>query len=320
MTSYFDPNAVRSWIGLKTYDGFEVVDIIAAGSINVIFKAVRNDLEIVMRIPRSHIGFVIDLPPNGIFRLDGLTTFSQNDQEQSITPKDLDYDKKLNARLLTLVGSSWLFNISPLDIVWDNVALDLFHSAGALQISYKNEDVVENQESNSHAFSRLAKYSSFILSNFILERLSAFVSVCLSNNPQEMIVDNTGVEQSHTAFSEVFAYDAKTITENLNAIFVEVGAREPIVAVENNPFLPFIAAIGSGYHLSDVCASSVAQLLEKQREMNETLRQLCQIVQILMRGMSHEEKSRLTAFIMATTATTSKIRPEELLLCMDELK
>lgn len=317
MASNLDSDVLASWIGLKTYDGYEVVKLLAVGSSNVVYRVVKDNSDLVLKFPRTHIGFVIGLPPNGIFQLGGQTDFPRNDIIQLVAQADLDYERTLNARLLALSGSPLLSHILPLDMVWQRTAVKLLESTK----SFLKPLVKEGFFSFRNLFSRpsLVKFSSLIGSGFISERLNDWASINVGSNPRETIVIYAGDEPIYARPPEFISRDAMAAIKKRNAILAEIGEKESTTIVDSNPFLPFIAALTTGYDLPDSCTFSVAKLLAEQKETGEILRQIGQILHSLTPTLNRENKSQLVTFIMATASATSNIGLEELLLCVEEL-
>ena len=61
-----DSTEYGRWIGLTLANGFRVVEFLGSGAHNAVFKIAKGSEQQVIKLPRSHIGFAIGLPPDQI--------------------------------------------------------------------------------------------------------------------------------------------------------------------------------------------------------------------------------------------------------------
>lgn len=331
-----DPEILRSWVGLETYDGYKINELLAVGSQQVVYKTVSRDgKEFVLKFPKSHIGFVIALPPNAVFRINDDPSLPHNSFIQVLTDKDIEYQEKLNSRLISLCGSPLLSNILPLEIIWQKLAFDVVQAAWydfrnysrskrsflARIFSRKRKKPIEDQNKpRGKHFIQLERHKALIHSKFILERLHDWASMDWKTDPQEMITIYAGEEPIHVDFPETFVNRVSHALQKIDTLFDEIGVTEPKIPIEKNPFLPFIVAFSSGYELSSKNVVSLAKLLDQQVEIREILLQLGQILHFLTPTWNREQKSQIVAFIMEIGSQSNKIGLDELVLCLEELK
>jgi hypothetical protein len=337
MTNYLlDPEILRSWEGLETYDGYKIKELLTVGSQQVVYRTMSKDgKKFVLKIPKSHIGFVIELPPNTIFRISGDPKLPHNSFIQVLTDKDVKYEEKLNSRLVALCGSPLLSSILPLESIWKKLAFDLVQATWhefrdyshprksflASIFSRKTKKSFEDQkEPKDKHFARLERHKALIHSNFIMDILHDWTSIDYKTNPNEIITIHAGGEPIHASFPKIFVEQASYALQNIDALFDIIGVITPKSSIEKNPFLPFIAAFSSGYELSNKNVVSLVKLLDQQIEIQEILLQLGQILHFLTPKWNRKQKSQIITFIMEIGSQSNKIGLEELMLCVEELK
>jgi hypothetical protein len=334
-TVSLDTEILQSWIGLETYDGYKLTQLLSQGSTQVVYKTTHDGREFVMKFSSSHLGFLIGLPPNNLFRINGDPKLPHNAFIQVLTEKDAEYERKLNVRLLSLSGSPLLSSILPLDIIWQKLAFDIlqatwyeFHDLSETKrsiipnlFSRSNKKPTESQKQpRGEHFMQLARHKALIRSNFILERLREWASTDYKTNPLEMITIFAGDEPIHADFPETFVKQSSHALKKIDLLFETLGVGVPKTLIDKNPFLPFIAALSSGYELPSESVTALAKLLDQQVEIPETLLQLGQILHVLTPRWNREQKSQIISFIMAVGSQSTKVGLAELLICMEELK
>jgi len=256
--------SVRAWLdlticlnekissGISVQRECKVMDFLGTGDMNVVFKVVGGDGEWVVKFPRTHIGFIINLPPNEFF------------PELS---NHKDYEEKLMSRLRVLQGSPMLSNIHPLDELWTALAVQHFSSR-----------VINDQSAQIEDCDSLADCY------FVRERLLDWSSVDIGRSEEELsniIVIYQGEKPIHADLPQILAENAssalKKIRQSNHGDSVDTSVRY-------NPFLPWISAASTGYTIPAVAASYVAKSLARFQDTNQIIKQATQILRYIVRS------------------------------------
>lgn len=193
-----DPDVLNGWIGLKTHDGYEIADLLDIGYTKVVYRGVKQGSEdIVLMLPRGHIGFIIDIPPPSVFRTPLSMQFGP--LIQVVSPQA---QQTLNDRLVALTGSPLLSHVWPLDTVWQKVAVELLQP-GAYRLRSTDK--------------RKPKYSTLVPSSFIAERLHNWESITVGHDSHDMICVYADDEPILLDFPEFISRNATAAISQLKS-------------------------------------------------------------------------------------------------------
>jgi hypothetical protein len=302
-----DREIINSWVGL-TIDFEDIGSVtlrklLAIGSEQVVYQVVgigEKEIPKVVKFPRNHIGFVLDLPPNGVFRLYGTShdgkTIVLTEEEYK---KEQKYNSSLSQRLRSLRGSPLLVEISPLDLVWMRLANALMdavnYSNWALQSSPKKtrrhfpfrRSSLKNPEHAPEDDSRIAllsKYSTLLrckfIRNVLVEWSSADTGSSETNTPDLFLAISAADRPILVDIPSLLVRKATKTLQKLDALLDQLAAPETTYKVENNPFLPYVTALITGYNLSEKFASEITEML-RYGGLETYLQQLRQLLHVV---------------------------------------
>lgn len=302
MIPHLDPDVLNGWIGLRTHDDYEMAGLLDIGSTYVVYHGVKQGSEdTVLKLPRSHIGFIIDIPPPLIFRTPLSMRFGP-----LIEVVSSQAQQTLNARLVALAGSPLLSHVWPLDTVLQKVAVELLQP-GSYRLRYTDK--------------RQPKYSTLVPSSFIAERLHDWTSIAIGHDSHDLFSVYAYEDPILVDFPEFISRNARAAISQLKALDTQPHAKDPsVLTVENNPLLPFIAALSSGYELGESSVHSGAQLLSGRTKPGETLRQIGQVLYDLEPMLNLKDRMRIISFVVAVSKSAPNTGLEELSQCMQELR
>jgi hypothetical protein len=262
-----DTEYYGEWVGLKFFHpvvpggpvGLLVTleAIEGVGAHQVVYRVIEAAGErTVIKFPRNHLGFVIGLPPDLWFPL---------------LHGDSGYESKLTSRLLSLGGSPLLADICPLDGLWTTLAVQYLPG------------------SRTTDGPRLDELTPAVArSSFIRDRLLDWSLLTKCDTDDPLMVLYAGAKPIYSTFRSMIAHEAQAGLELYYAASHQ--CESPVRDVRFNPWLPWIAALATGYSLSDDAVPRIASAIEATGAVGEIFDEARVVVKYCLRGASRLER------------------------------
>jgi hypothetical protein len=253
-------NTPQDWVGLTLHSGERIDGILSEGSEHIVFKAGAD----VVKIRRNHIGFLIGLPPDGVFNLN-----------------DIDrHQKALFPRLRSLAGLAAVGVLYPFDGLWNALAVSRLGDADPTAQTVNPGD-----------------FDTLIGSSFVIDRLkdwSSMVTGRSSDELAEIVVIQQGYRQIYADFPGILAQSA---TQALGLCGKNPQQEHD---VQNNPVLPWLIASASGYTLPRNWCSAMMETPCEFWRNKSVVRQTGQLCKFLFvnSGIRALEKATVAAGIL----------------------
>ena len=240
----------REWIGLKYCPPSQLgepvqllltlEDMEAVGAHQVVYRSTSLGRREVVSFPRSHVGYLIGLPPDQWFP----------------TLIGTIYEEKLVNRLAALRGSPTLSAICPLDGLWTSLAVQYLPGAD-----------------NTRALVTRRDDQSLATCDFVYERLSDW-SVAAQYSPDdsdELITLYAGDEPVYCTLRSSLPQEAQTGLDLFRSM--SSSDNDSRISPRMNPWLPWVAAASTGYNIPASAHDRLASTIVASRDIKLTFKQ-----------------------------------------------